>query len=717
MMRISNQHGHELASTGDMSSHIESSFATQSLENDTTPSQEDASIIIKEKEYQLAKMPTVISPVRKSFEKFLSSSAHKPYVEKKLVILTSEEHDQMKSNPKTKSIFITHGYLLVVQCKICEHPIIMKGSSLGNIGKHLKIHSEEQLTKITKKEKKMVQFTLDQTKSLTKFKSISISSGLLNLFRKNVERTNQIFFHSSLNVPFNDCESIEYRRIFHDSNYIKSRQTLKKFAKEIDTLFNEQVKVVLGRASFVSLAIDIWTTSSRKDSYLAVIAYFVPNSAFISQLKLEFLESALKNNSGQYQCKIVLSLIDVGAIRHTGDDLCAYIISLLRKYDISDKIIAITGDNAGNNKTLMDNLYFNLKSTSLILDDGLGIFMVWCTAHVLNLIAGSMYRKLNAKFDGLLTSIERLAHYLLSTSKIRSDYSEFSKRILPPKNDTRWYSEFLMIDIFVEDYDKIKSFFANKEENIKKKKKQNFFEYSHSELEILKFIVEKTRLFKHFYYVTQNDSKNSVLLSITFYKVFSSYFEDINHSLDSGFFEGSFKDEQKNADPSECTFPLEPSQKDVFECITTGKDKFLNYFDLFSNKKWYFIVDFLTPWSKTAILKSMVSPGKFNAMPEKALKELYSFIRKNSDLVVQNEEKDEVGEDYLFLTYLNRGINLSLSNDDEIAIYLNETRISSPNSIENHAESYFLLLDSTSRSISLTLSFSSFFNVHKILFC
>ncbi|KAG0658388.1 hypothetical protein C6P45_002199 [Maudiozyma exigua] len=85
----------------------------------------------------------------------------------------------------------------------------------------------------------------------------------------------------------------------------------------------------------------------------------------------------------------------------------------------------------------------------------------------------------------------------------------------------------------------------------------------------------------------------------------------------------------------------------------------------------------------------MVSPGKFNAMREKALKELYSFIRKNSDLIVQNEEKDEVGEDYLFLTYLNRGINLPSSNDDEIAIYLNETRISSPNSIENHAESYF----------------------------
>lgn len=101
---------------------------------------------------------------------------------------------------------------------------------------------------------------------------------------------------------------------------------------------------------------------------------------------------------------------------------------------------------------------------------GLNPLMVRCVAHVLNLLAGSMYTALNSKLGELLVKIEKLAHFLKCSSKMRSDYLEHGKRILPPKNDTRWYSEFLVIEVFVEDYPKIMAFAADKHEMIKKKR-------------------------------------------------------------------------------------------------------------------------------------------------------------------------------------------------------------------------------------------------------
>ena len=67
----------------------------------------------------------------------------------------------MKKISKVTSVFITHGYLMIVQCKICDHPINIKADSLGNIGKHMKTHSQEQLRDLKRKGKVMVQLTLD----------------------------------------------------------------------------------------------------------------------------------------------------------------------------------------------------------------------------------------------------------------------------------------------------------------------------------------------------------------------------------------------------------------------------------------------------------------------------------------------------------------------------------------------------------------------------
>ena len=207
---------------------------------------------------------------------------------------------------------------------------------------------------------------------------------------------------------------------------------------------------------------------------------------------------------------------------------------------------------------------------------------------------------------------------------------------------------------------------------------------------MLRFIVEKTSLFKHFYYVTQHGNKNTLLNSTSFYKVLSGYFEDITQCLNTECLEGTFKEQEQNIDSTSNISPLKPFQKDMLQCITEGKDKFVNYSDLFSDEIWYYIVDLLTPWSKSVILKSMIRSAKFNAMNGKAMEELYrSFIKKNTELVTGDTDIVETEDDYILLTYLNRGVNLPPSNNDELSMYMNETTIVVPVSIENYAASYF----------------------------
>lgn len=478
---------------------------------------------------------------------------------------------------------------------VCEHLVKIEGSSLDNIEVHLGTHSEEQLMDSWNNEHEMGQLILDQALSPSTFKSISISSELLSLLRKDVQCFNQISFHSSLNVPFKDSEFPGYSRIFNDPHQIRSHQTLKKFSKEINTLFKKQIKIVLNRTRFVSLVIDTWTTRDDSQTYLAVIAYIVPNSALIPQLKMEFMEKTLKDNRDRYQCKIVLGFVDIDVIKRSGDDINEYITSLLSKYDITDKIMAITTGNIGDNKSLIENISSNLKRSSHILGNGLNPFLVKSTNQVLNKIADSIYSALNKKMGELLTKIEYLAYFLNGTTKIRTIYSEYSARILPPKEDEGWYSEFLMLEIFVEDYTKIMNFAANNEDLINKMKRREYFEYTASEIEVLRFIVEKTKVFKHLYYSNQNDGRNSLLNSITFYKVLGGYFEDITSVLDYDWLEVAFENKEGAIDPSRNEFPLDASHKEIFDCIIVGKAKFLKYFDLFSNEVWYFIVDFLTP--------------------------------------------------------------------------------------------------------------------------
>lgn len=86
---------------------------------------------------------------------------------------------------------------------------------------------------------------------------------------------------------------------------------------------------------------DIWTSPNRKPIF-AVIGHWVINDSVEKQEVLEFIE--LKGE-------------------HSGENVAVIVRDLLKELGIEQKLLAITGDNTGNNGTLCHALYKGLSES------------------------------------------------------------------------------------------------------------------------------------------------------------------------------------------------------------------------------------------------------------------------------------------------------------------------------------------------------------------
>ena len=123
---------------------------------------------------------------------------------------------------------------------------------------------------------------------------------------------------------------------FNSAPEFRSATTQRKRIVERAIEAKAEIKEALKGARRVSIALDEWSARTIKHSFLAIKAYWIDESWRFYEELLGF--PVIKG-------------------RHTGENFSNYVRPILEEYDLLDRLVSMTTDNAGNNGTMFDKMY------------------------------------------------------------------------------------------------------------------------------------------------------------------------------------------------------------------------------------------------------------------------------------------------------------------------------------------------------------------------
>jgi hypothetical protein len=230
----------------------------------------------------------------------------------------------------------------------------------------------------------------------------------------------------------------EYITRAHNPRFYKSSRqtTTRDFVKHFDDYRAKLKETLLSFISSVCLTSDIWSRNAKED-YISVVAHFV-NPDWELEKRL-----------------LALRLIDES---HTGAAIAEHISMVVEEYGLTDKIFAITLDNAFSNSTTMDILspIFSSYILAVLPPDATkdevkeerSLFMHQCCAcPIINLLIKSGMKRSKPYIEDFRTAIS-----LLNSSNQRiAAFKSFCacNGVCPRKFgldiDVRWNSTYLML--------------------------------------------------------------------------------------------------------------------------------------------------------------------------------------------------------------------------------------------------------------------------------
>lgn len=169
-----------------------------------------------------------------------------------------------------------------------------------------------------------------------------------------------------LNLPFNVADHCQLKRLFHMCRQtvdMPSASMIKSDLNSIAEDMRNNILLDLRKVDKVSLALDAWT-SPNKLAFLAVVLYYID-----SNWKYRHILIGFEQLQGE----------------HKGANFAEIVTRLASRYEITDKILAITTDNASNNGTMAKQLEEDISNLTETLSGSSEIFHVPCLAHVIQL--------------------------------------------------------------------------------------------------------------------------------------------------------------------------------------------------------------------------------------------------------------------------------------------------------------------------------------------
>ena len=224
-----------------------------------------------------------------------------------------------------------------------------------------------------------------------------------------------------------DCHNPRYQPV--------SRQTTFRDMKKLAKKMREEIKDEFSTCTFsVSITSDIWSGKAKQD-YLSVVAHYVNNDNW--ELKKRI---------------IGFELIDVS---HTGHAIAERILEVVQEFNLTDKIFAITLDNASSNTTAMEELtpILSVYAQSYLLHQR-------CACHILNLIAKCALKYMKPCIEKIRSAIAFLnySNPRLASYKRWCGAAEASAHVYHLDVPTRWNSTYIMIRDLIPDKDQFTTF-------------------------------------------------------------------------------------------------------------------------------------------------------------------------------------------------------------------------------------------------------------------
>lgn len=189
----------------------------------------------------------------------------------------------------------------------------------------------------------------------------------------------------SCHWPIRSIDNIEFRRLIQCANKaieVPSSTTMTRNLLEQRKFVENRIKEVLPKEPIqISIVLDCWS-APRRDGYIAIKAYWITDDWVLAEALIGF-EPVYGN--------------------HTGEALGATVLKRLEEFRISSRIIALTSDNASNNRTLTEALNGAMSWLNKKLNIYKSITQVPCLAHVIQLAVQQLTGKIRitAKNDAM----------------------------------------------------------------------------------------------------------------------------------------------------------------------------------------------------------------------------------------------------------------------------------------------------------------------------
>lgn len=315
--------------------------------------------------------------------------------------LDSGVYDASRSKWLEKSKFRPHFTICIINdekttaCKYCGK-VYRQDDSTSNIACHISITHAARYKAYEKKCRR--NSNLDTLSGKTR--ALPLAEDLVDEIRYNFGQFYTTLLFTELFVPFSMVET-EVWNMFNETSphsLIKSRHTATEKLENYTRCFDCSLAKNLQNSTFIDLQLDLWSGGSRC-SYSAVVVAFAPN--ILDKERMERVGNAniLLNNQKLPVHPHLLDFLDLIDRRHTGEDICSSILTVLEKFNLRDEVATITADNAANNiafHSLLVNDYLKV-SPSELFEQFQSVPLIHCTSHVLNLQSQCIIKSLTTE--------------------------------------------------------------------------------------------------------------------------------------------------------------------------------------------------------------------------------------------------------------------------------------------------------------------------------